>query len=205
MLPMRPALLVSFCLVVGGHAAALHGLMAAPLPKGHDPQTDDRDFRAALRVSLLPAPVDGPLRTTAAASVHRDEPIGGRTSLRPQAAANDDGNTGEYFAAQDVDLPALPRSSPDASRLDDITPSGLPIRLRIYISVDGQVTAVETLLASDDDLLVVQRLREMFLATAFIPAKRNGREVPSYKDIEVDVASVQPPSVVAEMTPQVQP
>lgn len=86
-----------------------------------------------------------------------------------------------------------------------MTPSGLPIRLRIYISAEGEVTAVDVLFASEEDQPVVQRLREMFLATAFIAAKRNGEEVPSYKDIDVDFSDVLPPTLPAATTASTQP
>ena len=74
--------------------------------------------------------------------------------------------------------------------LDGTAPSGLPIRLRLYISPDGAVTQVVALFAAEQDEPVVERLREMFQATGFMPASRHGREVASYQDIDVDLADV---------------
>lgn len=203
---MRPAALVSLCLAIAGHGVALHGLMAAPSPKGHGLQPDGLDSRAtSLRVRLTTEPAGHLPRTASAAPAlaRRSAPAGERTSSPP--ATLHDGGMGSYFASQDVDRPALPRSSPDDSQLGGMTPSGLPIRLRIYISAEGEVTAVDVLFASEEDQPVVQRLREMFLATAFIAAKRNGEEVPSYKDIDVDFSDVLPPTLPAATTASTQP
>lgn len=105
--------------------------------------------------------------------------VHGQADHPPGAAAS------LYLPARLLDRPAVPKSEPDLSLLEGLSVSGLPIRLRLFIAATGEVSAAELLGASPDDAEAVQRIREMFLATAFVPGLRHGREVPSFKDVEL--------------------
>lgn len=182
---MRPAMWGSLCLALAGHAA-LWAAMAVPAG-----QTPHAGRIPALQVRLQPASA-GQASMPAAAPANRAEPAPARQQgARLVASAEEAPATGpRYYAATEVDRPALPRSSPDPAMLDGIAPSGLPIRLRLYIAADGAVTQVEALFAAEQDEPVVERLREMFRATGFMPASRHGQEVASYQDIDVELADV---------------
>ncbi|WP_140629044.1 hypothetical protein [Methylibium rhizosphaerae] len=182
---MRPAIWGSLCLALAGHAA-LWAAMAAPAR-----QAPHAGSTPTLQVRLQPAPAGQALTPAAAPANRADRPPVPQHEARLVATAEEAPATGpRYYAATEVDRPALPRSSPDPAMLDGTAPSGLPIRLRLYISPDGAVTQVVALFAAEQDEPVVERLREMFQATGFMPASRHGREVASYQDIDVDLADV---------------
>lgn len=189
---MRPAMWGSLCLALAGHAV-LWAAMAAPARQApHGGRTP------ALQVRLQPASA-GRAPTPAAAPANRAEPsLTRQHGARLVVTAEEAPATGpRYYAATEVDRPALPRSSPDPAMLDGIAPSGLPIRLRLYISAEGVVTQVEALFAAEQDEPVVERLREMFQAAGFMPASRHGRDVASYQDIDVELADVGGPAPAA--------
>lgn len=96
----------------------------------------------------------------------------------------------KYFPTSELQIQPLPRSEPDSTRLLGIKASGLPIRLRLYVDAAGAVADIDVLSASELDTEAVDRAKAMFHATAFVPGKRNGEEVASYMDIELDLASL---------------
>lgn len=98
-----------------------------------------------------------------------------RPSLRPA-----------YLASRDLDMPPLPRSAPDDEQVVGMQGSGLPIRLRLFIEADGRVSSVTALQAAHADGPLVERLREMFVRTAFIPGRRAGRDVAAFLDIAIE-------------------
>lgn len=185
----RGVALLSCLSAVLGHAALLYGVTAAaPHSWGADGRTVP-GTREAVRARLVAAPiaVEQASRTYDSVTAHRGLQ---RAAVVPIPAEPTHGDGGRHFAASEVDRPALPRSAPDTSMLDGAAPSGLPIRLRLYIAASGEVTQVEALQASADDAPTIERLRAMFTATAFIAAKRRGIEVPSYMDIDIDFTDV---------------
>ena len=91
-----------------------------------------------------------------------------------------------FLSPAELDLAARPRSAPDTTRLEGLQWSGLPMRLRLFVDANGTVVEVAVLQSHDADD-VVQRVREMFLATGFIAARANGLDVPSYKDVDIAV------------------
>lgn len=199
---MRPAMWGSLCLALAGHAALWAGMAAPARQALHAGSTP------ALKVRMQPADAGRP-RTPAPAPANRAEPPARQHDaqhvqhVQQVASAEEEPATGpRYYAATEVDRPALPRSSPDPAMLDGIAPSGLPIRLRLFISADGSVTQVDALFAAEQDAPVVERLREMFQATGFVPASRRGRDVASYKDIDVELADAAPPAQAAPGTAQ---
>ena len=110
------------------------------------------------------------------------------TTAAPMVA---DASASHYWPTRDLEAPPLPRSEPDAAKLQGAVISGLPIRLRLYIDAVGAVAHIEVLQASDQDADVVDRMKEMFYDTQFLAGKRAGTEVAAYMDIEVDAAHLQ--------------
>jgi hypothetical protein len=105
--------------------------------------------------------------------------------VRPTPAVQ--GLASEVFRSPaEIDFPIRPRSAPDTTMIEHLPWSGLPMRLRLFVDAQGIVVDV-TVLHSVDDPEVVERVRRMFLATAFVPARLNGVDVASYKDIELTV------------------
>src|SRR6516225_8773642 len=84
--------------------------------------------------------------------------------------------------------PAPARSAPDTALLEGLQWSGVPMRIRLFVDAAGTVVDVVVLRSNDADD-VVRRVRQMFLATGFNAARADGRDVPSYKDIELSLAN----------------
>jgi len=91
-----------------------------------------------------------------------------------------------FLPPSDLEVAARPRSAPDTALLEGLQWSGLPMRLRLFVDATGTVVDVVVLQSRDADD-VVQRVRRMFLSTGFIPARAGGRDVSSYKDLEIAV------------------
>jgi len=81
---------------------------------------------------------------------------------------------------------AQPRSAPDIAALQGLPFSGLPMRVRLTIDSTGRVVDV-AVLRSLDDTIVNEAVQRMFLATAFVPARRGGVDVASVEDIELSL------------------
>jgi len=92
-------------------------------------------------------------------------------------------------AAAPVDMVAQPRSGPDVAMLQGLPFSGLPMRVRLTIDRVGRVVDV-TVLHSMDGAVVNEAVRRMFLATAFVPARRDGVDAASVQDIEISLADL---------------
>jgi outer membrane biosynthesis protein TonB len=91
-----------------------------------------------------------------------------------------------YRSPGELDRAALPRSSPDLDKLAGSAWSGLPLRVRLFIDAKGTVVDVQVMKSNEDpDLL--DRVREMLLATGFIPGRLNGADVASFKDLELSL------------------
>jgi len=95
----------------------------------------------------------------------------------------------DFLSSTQVDSIAIAFPSPDISSLSGLSWSGLPIRLRLFVDASGRCVDVQFLRASED-AGTLERLRQMFLATHFLPARRAGADVDAYRDIELDVADV---------------
>ena len=129
-----------------------------------------------------------------------------RVAVRPPAPISDaiesppEPSTGEpdrtiardspYWPTDQLELPPLPRSAPDASGLVGVIASGSPIRLRLYVDASGIVANVDVLQANEQDADVVKRMQAMFYDTRFLPGRRAGIDVASFIDIEVSVADL---------------
>jgi len=114
-----------------------------------------------------------------------------KAAVEPMPTAGDASMTrpegfGVYRPGTALDVPVRARSAPDLSMLSDLPWSGVPLRLRLFI--DGNGVVIDTLvLQSAEAQEVLERVRKMFLATSFTVGTENGRPVPSYKDIELNV------------------
>ena len=95
----------------------------------------------------------------------------------------------DFLSSAQVDRIAIAFPSPDISSLSGLSWSGLPIRLRLFVDASGRCVDVQFLQASED-AATLERLRQMFLATHFLPARRAGADVDSYRDTELDVSDV---------------
>jgi len=89
-------------------------------------------------------------------------------------------------ASAPVDVIAQPRSAPDIGALQGLPFSGLPMRVRLTIDRTGRVVDV-AVLRSLDHTIVNEAVQRMFLATAFVPARRGGADVASVQDIELSL------------------
>ncbi len=84
------------------------------------------------------------------------------------------------------DRAALPLTAPDLSPLAALPAPRSSIRLRLHIEASGEVSRVEVLESDPEDALFVQRLVEVLLATPHIPARRDGRDVASNKELALN-------------------
>ena len=91
-----------------------------------------------------------------------------------------------YRASTLLDVPVRARSAPDMAVLEGLPWSGLPIRLRLFIDAQGIVVDVQVI-ESSETAYVMERVRQMFLATGFTAGTENGKPVPCYKDVELAV------------------
>lgn len=95
----------------------------------------------------------------------------------------------DFRSPDQVDRIAIAFPSPDIPSLSGLSWSGIPIRLRLFVDASGRCVDVKFLRASED-AVTLEHLRSMFLETHFIPARRAGVEVDSYRDIELVVSDV---------------
>lgn len=197
-------LLVCTVVVVAAHAALIETMA------GHGLQptsrlTTEAGQRAAARLVLLdrdrvaslspprlevpvePARVEQPPPAASAAEKVAEQTAsatnpaeGSRQELRP--------TTTIYRTPAQLDVPPRARSAPDVSVLNDLTWSGTPIRLRVFIDSQGNVVDTQVL-QSSEAADVIALVRQVFLATGFTPGIEHGQPVPSYKDIEITVGT----------------
>lgn len=97
-----------------------------------------------------------------------------------------DRTTERFWLPAEVDFRAWPRTPPDAQALDGLPWSAdAPVKLRLTISAQGEVLKVDHLGHSPLPDAVLAALSDMFKATPFMPARRQGQDVASLQDIEV--------------------
>jgi hypothetical protein len=108
------------------------------------------------------------------------------TPPKPVTEALPEPDTGEvYFSAGSMERGPSPVSEPDQSLMTESSVTGLPVRLRLYIDRFGVVVDVTVMQTSEQDQAFVDNLIGMFKATAFLPGRRDGVDMPSYLDIEL--------------------
>jgi hypothetical protein len=202
--------------VLMAHAGLLAALLAAPasgvrrapphqtaavrlvvLGRVAEPQVAPAEpRRPSQEIAVAPVLVPGPAATLPPAT---PEPLTAATrpALAPEAVASAPpapqvatiGPLHDFLSPAQVDRIAIAFPSPDIASLSGLSWSGIPMRLRLFVDATGHCVDVKFLRASEDaDTL--ERLRRMFLVTHFIPARRAGVDVDSYRDIELDVSDV---------------
>jgi hypothetical protein len=86
-------------------------------------------------------------------------------------------------------------SAPDLRWLDALAEqpiSGLPVRVRLFVSATGSVVGVEPVEISELDAFVLPALEAMFRGTAFVPGRYQGRDVASQIELELQLDSAPP-------------
>jgi hypothetical protein len=125
-----------------------------------------------------------------------------RAGLSKQATDVQDELPSTFLPSSQMERGAVPTSEPDSQLLNGVENTGLPIRLRLYVDKHGVVKDIHTLQADDMDAMAVERLKAMFYATKFIPARREGKDMSSYMDIELNLTDFTGVSPVPAASPQ---
>lgn len=94
-----------------------------------------------------------------------------------------------FFPTHVLGRPALPITAPDPKKfLSGKEFPALPFKLRLYIDAAGRVVRVVGLEIEMFDERLLQPVIEMFYATRFIPGGHEGKDVPSFMDIEIELS-----------------
>lgn len=202
-MPVRLSHVIGMTAAVLLHAILLFSLFTCSVD--YQPATESR---AAITVQLLrpesiSAPISPSVETVAdtlrTASVRRPDvdsshsaaPSNGvmpnASSFVPEKAGALD-STAAFLRAGTLDRRPLPVSEPDTDMLNGSTSTGLPIRLRLFIGSSGRVLRIDVLAADEGDAQFIEKLKQMFFATRYIPGRLNGRDVDAYTDIQLNAA-----------------
>ncbi len=211
-MPCRPRLLACVAAALAGHAlvgyALLHatasglrrppphqtamlrlveiGAVAPPVPAQPPPAVPTADAAAAARAAppqpAMPRPPALPEPFAVAVKPALAPERAPSAPASPQAITV--APRREFQSPAEVDRIALAFPGPDGSKLEGLHGAGVPMRLRLFIDASGRVVEVKVLESSDTSD-VIQRVSEMFMATHFVPARKAGADVDSYKDIEL--------------------
>ncbi|MDZ7856163.1 hypothetical protein [Sphaerotilus sp.] len=149
------------------------------------------DAHVSVRVVSVP-PV-----LTRAAAVMVPTPAARPSSSRPPPAPRPapDAPPSPFLHADRLDRRPTPVSAPDARWLDTLASqpiSGLPLRLRLFITAAGDVVAVEPIEVSELDVFALPALEAMFRDTAFLPGRHQGRDVASQIELELHLDGAGP-------------
>ena len=93
-------------------------------------------------------------------------------------------NFDEYLSTDEIDRKAMPQASISESDIVSKFSSGLPIKLRLYINLLGQLVKIERINVFDQDDFFASQLEQQLYNIVFLPARRNGVDVDSYQEIE---------------------
>jgi len=95
-----------------------------------------------------------------------------------------------YFSNRLLDQPTVPASGPDPDTyLKGKTDLPIfPVRLRLYVDSLGTVRKVELRAPEHLPSEKLDPIRDMLMATRFIPGQIKQTRLPSYLDIEIDVS-----------------
>ena len=119
----------------------------------------------------------------------REEPPRPREFVSEKADLPD--STTAFLPASALDRRPLPVSEPDAGMLDGAASTGLPIKLRLFIDKEGRVLRIDVLAAETGDIQFVERLKQMFFATRYIPGRLNELDVGAFTDIQLNANAAQ--------------
>lgn len=123
-----------------------------------------------------------PVRTPSPDATRRPTPPAAMAQTEPAAPP------GPFLPASGLDRRPTPVSAPDTRWLDALanqTGSGLPLRLRLFITAAGEVVEVEPVQVSELDTFALPALQAMFRDTAFLPGRVQGRDVASQIELEL--------------------
>jgi hypothetical protein len=96
-----------------------------------------------------------------------------------------------FYPNRLLDRRAVPISAPNPREfLTGTSIPAVPFRLRLYVDEVGKVVRVEVRKPIVIDESRLQAVKDMFLATLFIPGHLKGRDVPAYLDIEIELEDV---------------
>lgn len=95
-----------------------------------------------------------------------------------------------YFPTHLMERRPFPVSAPTASKyLNKATLPAVVVHLRLFIDANGKVVDIAFMLPENLDERASRQISEMFFATSFVPGNIHGIDLPSYMDIELDLAS----------------
>lgn len=194
----RPGRRVSFGLVLGLPVLALHVLALDLWPKAgvieRRPAALAQPGGAVLvrTVAARPSQVAMPPEHTPPPPVRAPSP---GTTSRPTSPATvtqaePAAPPSPFLPASGLDRRPTPVSAPDPRWLDTLanqTASGLPLRLRLFITAAGEVVDVEPVQVSELDHFALPALQAMFRDTAFLPGRVQGRDVASQMELEIQL------------------
>ena len=172
-----------------GHLLALDvGLVTRMAPRG----VAKPDVVLSVRTEVLPATTAAPAPVRSPAPIPAP-PVKPATGTVDDPAPNEPANPPVTFLPADrLDRRPTPVSAPDLRWLDalaDQPVSGLPLRLRLFVTAAGEVVAVEPVEVSELDAFALPALEAMFRDTAYVPGRYQGRDVASQIDLEVQLDS----------------
>jgi hypothetical protein len=136
----------------------------------------------------LPHPTVGPDADARLATAAPPEPSASGTTTPTEGAEPTlpIANAEHFWLPSEVDIRALPLHAPDPTPLEGRPwPAAQPVRLRLSINAQGRVVAVTPGDPASAPAEVLEALSAMFMATPFMPARRQGLDVASLQDIEI--------------------
>ena len=171
------------------HLLALDvGLVTRVAPRG----VATPDVVLSVRTAVLPATPAAPAPVRSPAPIPAP-PVKPATRTVDDTAPDEPATSPVTFLPADrLDRRPTPVSAPDLRWLDalaDQPVSGLPLRLRLFITAAGEVVAVEPVEVSELDAFALPALEAMFRDTAYVPGRYQGRDVASQIDLEVQLDS----------------
>jgi hypothetical protein len=141
-----------------------------------------------VHIQLSEPPGNRLLVGSGAADTLRTAPRGLRGATLDSDRAS---NTIFFVPSGELDSPVVPMSAPDTSRLDGLSFSGAPIRLRLLIETNGHVLDVLTLQSAPEDALTIEHIKAMLQDTAYIPGRLRGSLVPAQLDLELQLSTLE--------------
>jgi hypothetical protein len=150
--------------------------------------------------TMPPSPADGEPGNASPEPVALGEHDG--AAMVPDASGRT-ASEGRFYPNRLLDRRAVPISAPNPREfLTGTSIPAVPFRLRLYVDEAGKVVRVEVREPFVIEESRLQVVKDMFLATPFIPGHLKGRDVPAYLDIEIELADiVQPSSPAAPAKP----
>jgi hypothetical protein len=185
--------------LLSGAGLAIRMLEALPVPQGKAALLVDFS-RVSQHLAMADFPESAQEKSSAggrpvsalrtdSASFEPDALTGNRgVEIRSIHHVGPNGRDAVFFPSTVLDRPPLPISAPNPRRFlsgTDIPP--LPFRLRLYVDGTGEVVGVEAQLPIAMEESSIRPVKDMFLATLFVPGRLKGRDVPRYLDVEVQL------------------